>query len=314
MVNFIKKQSLDYVPVVSPSNSAEKPEAWLSNSRSACERLLHDYGAVLLRGFDIHALSEFNRFALAYSPNLLEYTNRSTPRTKLGGHVYTSTEYPKERVIPQHSENSYTNHWPSALLFFSVLVAETGGETPLARTDHILQQLDKSLVERFERHNLLYVRNYHPHIDLSWQEVFQTEEKSEVEQFCHNNHIEYEWLKDGQQLRTRQCVQSTIVHPKTGEKVWFNQANLFHASAIGEQDNALLIEALGEENLPRQVYFGNGEPISPDDIAEINRVIEAEKCAFPWQKSDLLIVDNLLMTHGRHAYTGNRKVVVAMVA
>ena len=82
--------------------------------------------------------------------------------------------------------------------------------------------------------------------------------------------------------------------PKSPGLPGFNQANLFHASATGNA-NEVLVEELGEENLPRHVYFGNGDPIPTDTLAEINRVIESEKCIFPWEKSDILVIDNLLM-------------------
>jgi alpha-ketoglutarate-dependent taurine dioxygenase len=34
--------------------------------------------------------------------------------------------------------------------------------------------------------------------------------------------------------------------------------------------------------------------------------------AFPWQKGDILMVDNMLAAHGREPFTGPRKIMVAM--
>ena len=51
------------------------------------------------------------------------------------------------------------------------------------------------------------------------------------------------------------------IHPVTGEKGWFNQANLFHVSALGE-DGKMLIDQLGVNNLPRNAYFGDGSEIT----------------------------------------------------
>ena len=159
------------VPIIVPVDKDQKPTDFLQSNRESIHSTLTKYGAVLLRGFNIHSVSEFNRFALSYSPTLLEYKNRSSPRTRLGGNIYTSTEYPSGMIIPQHNENSYTNSWPSVLLFYSVIAAESGGETPLADSRKILTHLDNDLLSRFDEKGVLYVRNYRAGLDLSWQEV-----------------------------------------------------------------------------------------------------------------------------------------------
>ena len=37
-------------------------------------------------------------------PNRLAYVHGNSPRTKVGRHVYTSTEYPQEYTISMHNE------------------------------------------------------------------------------------------------------------------------------------------------------------------------------------------------------------------
>ena len=78
------------------------------------------------------------------------------------------------------------------------------------------------------------------------------------------------------------------------------------------EDGKMLIDQLGVDNLPRNAYFGDGSEISLADIDKINAVIEQEKFFFPWQKGDILLIDNLLMNHGRNPFEGSRKVAVAM--
>lgn len=309
-LDFVMRNGDPVFPVIAPDENIKKPLDWLSKHKDWLMTTLSEKGAVLLRGFDIHAVSDFNKFSLSFSPNLLAYNNRSTPRTSLGGKVYTSTEYPSDKIIPQHNENSYANNWPGYLIFFSVISATEGGQTPLADSQRILSNLAPSLIERFEKHGVLYVRNYQKGIDLPWVEVFQTDSKEEVEAYCTKNNIHFEWFENGEKLRTKQVVQATTIHPKTGVKVWFNQANLFHVSATSA--GQALIQELGIENVPRNTYFGDGSEIPVDYLQEIDAVIAAEKFSFKWNNGDILIIDNLLMTHGRNAYKGDRKLVVTM--
>ena len=270
------------------------------------------YGGILLRGFDIRAVSEFSKLANMFSSNLFDYVNRSTPRTRLGGKIYTATEYPADKYIPFHNENSYTLEWPNKLMFFSVVVADEGGETAIADSRYVYDKIDINIINKFNQKKILYIRNYNEGIDLSWQEVFQTNDKMEVEKYCEGHLISYEWKTGNLELTTKQICQATIKHPITSENVWFNQAHLFNISSLKEQDRQELIGLLGNDRLPRNAYYGDGSEIEVDALNVIRQAYEQERIEFIWQKGDVMILDNRLMAHSRNPFKGNRKVVVAM--
>jgi len=283
---------------------------WGEANRLQIREKLMEFGAVLFRNFNVTDVDQFRTFGRMISGELNEYTYRSTPRTAVSEGVYTVTEYPARLTIPQHCENAYQRSWPLKLFFYCQRAAPTGGQTPLADVRKVTARIPAAIREEFDREGVMYVRNYSPGVDLPWQTVFQTENKQHVEAYCRENDIQFEW--SGEALRTTQVCQGLAQHPVSGETVWFNQAHLFHASSLGAQVRKHMVEVLTEERLPRNAYYGSGKPI-PDDVLNVIRAaFEAETVEFNWQAGDVLIVENMLTSHGRKPFQGERKIFVCM--
>jgi amino acid adenylation domain-containing protein/non-ribosomal peptide synthase protein (TIGR01720 family) len=297
--------------VVKPAIEGVDLTRWCMNHRDFLDANLLKYGAILFRNFNVKSAVQFEQFIKAVSGELMEYSYRSTPRSQVSGDIYTSTEYPANETIPLHNENAYTSSWPAKIWFFCLEPAEQGGETPIADSRQVYQSIDPAIRERFERKQVLYVRNYGEGLDLSWQTVFQTTDRAQVEEYCCKASIEIEW-KGNDSVRTRQVCQSVAAHPKTGEKVWFNQAHLFHVSCLRAEVSDFLRSVFKEEELPRNAYYGDGEPIDAQAIDEINEAYRRSSVVFPWQRGDILMLDNMLAAHGRMPYTGPRKILVGM--
>jgi alpha-ketoglutarate-dependent taurine dioxygenase len=295
--------------VISAREAGAAPDA--QAIKRSMERELTGAGALLLRGFALASVSAFERLVATVTPGLLPYEFGSTPRSQIDGRVYSSTEYPAHQWIPQHNEQSYTREWPLKVWFHCVTAASEGGATPISDSRSVYRRLSPALRARFEREGVMYVRNYGNGLDLSWQEVFRTESKQELEAFCRRAQISCEW-KDGGELRTRQVCQASARHPRTEERVWFNQAHLFHVSNLEPSIQEGLLSFLREDELPRNAFYGDGSGIEADALAEIRAAYDAETISFGWQSGDVLLVDNMLVAHGRAPFTGARKVVVAM--
>jgi len=269
---------------------------------------LRDHGAILLRGLPAD-LELFNRVTETIGGALLTYTERSTPRSNVAGNIYTSTEYPPAESIPMHNENSYSASWPARLFFLCDTAAETGGATPIADSRAMYRLLPEDLRERFAG-GVVYTRAFREGLGLTWQEAFQTEDRAVVEDYCARNGQTFEWTEDG--LRTRHVRPSFVVEEHTGDTVWFNQANLFHVSSLGEEVSEALLELYPEADLPRNAYFADGSPIPVEDLAKIREVYDEVSYAFPWQSGDIMVINNMLMAHGREPFTGKRRILVAM--
>ena len=286
---------------------------WAGENRELLEQRLTQHGGILFRGFGIQGVAELQRLIAAVSAaDLLEYKNRSTPRTEIAGKIYSSTEYPANQEIPMHNENSYSDSWARKIFFFCELPATgSGGMTPIADSARVYERISPAVRERFHEKKVMYVRNYGGGADLPWQDVFQTRDPKEAEAFCHEHRIEAEWLGDGR-LRTRQVCQAVARHPKTGQMLWFNQAHLFHVSSLEPEIREVLLEIFGLDELPRNAFYGDGSPIEEAALAEIRQAYRDEQVAFPWEQGDVLLLDNMAVAHGRTSYSGERKIRVGM--
>lgn len=297
--------------MIRPTASSADLAHWLGASRKRVEKLLCDRGAVLFRGFQISGPEEFQQVVRAWSSELLNYTYGSTPRSRstVAG-VYTSTEYPADQSIPQHNEMAYARIWPKYLWFYCAQAAEEGGATPLADSHRVGTRLDRTVLDSFAQRGLRYVRNYGTGFDLTWQQAFETGNRAEVEALCQAQGIEFTWYGDDQ-LRTSQVCQAVTAHPVTGAELWFNQAHLFHTSALSGEVRAELLEG-GHSEMPRQVYYGDGEPIADSVLDHVRAAYASETIREPWQNGDVMLIDNMSVSHGRDPYRGPRRVLVAM--
>jgi alpha-ketoglutarate-dependent taurine dioxygenase len=297
--------------VLRPASADIKLVAWIEINKNQIDAWLLEHGAILLRGFDLNSLESYERVMAGLSDRFMDYEYCSTPRSRVSGNIYTSTEYPSEQCIPLHNEMSYTHFWPMRLSFYCAQIPASGGETPIADSRKVYKTIDPQVRKKFLEKGVMYVRNYGDVLDLPWERVFQTTSKLRVEEYCRKEGINFEWRKNNG-LRTHQLCHAVLKHPRTDEWVWFNQAHLFHVSSLPQLAQQRLLTECHEEDFPRQAYYGDGSAINADELEDIRFAYQQATVQFSWQGGDLLLLDNMLVAHGRRAFTGNRKVLVMM--
>jgi len=156
----------------------------------------------------------------------------------------------------------------------------------------------------------MYVRNFSEGIDVPWQDFFHTDDKAAVERTCSKSGMSCEWTELG--LRVRQPGKGVRTHPRTGERVFFNQVQLHHVACLDEETRTAMRQLFADEDLPRNVHYGDGTPIPDEVIHRIGEVYERLCVETPWQQGDLVALDNMLVAHARRPFAGERKIVVAM--
>lgn len=299
-----------YPLVMTPAREGVDLAEWAASERDGLEQRLHRHGSILLRGFEVTSAERFERFASAVCPSLNgEYGD--LPKEAQGERIYKSTPYPEDKTILFHNEGSHTHCWPMKQFFSCQVVAPVGGETPIVDCREMFRRLPKPLARRFADRGLMYVRNFVEGLDVSWQDFFRTDDRQALGRSLAALGIQYEWTA-ANNLRTRQAGPAVACHPRTGDWVFFNQLQLHHIGYLGADERAALLELFDEQDLPRNVYYGDGQPIEDEVIAEIGALYESMSISFPWQSGDVLMVDNMLVAHGRHPFSGPRKVIVAM--
>ena len=274
-------------------------------------------GALLFRGFRslgaAHERAAHERAAHERESDLpaLVRSFGHSPFQRPPSSPATSNSQFRQTFALQNAE-AHALRWPAKLWFHCRQLGSATEEMSLADNREVYRQLDFSLRKRFAEKRLMYVRNYGNGFDLPWQRVFQTESRAVVEAFCRAHQIFYEWKPDGQ-LRTRHVSQAVACHPETGDIVWFNQAHLWHVSNLPYDQQLHLCEMLDSTiDLPRNVYYADGSPLEADALQQIRAVLEACKVSFPWQKGDFLMLDNMLVAHGRLPCNGRQKMLLTM--
>ncbi len=271
---------------------------------------LVESGALLFRGFGVTDVPAFEAVARELCAELYRENGEHTP-VATGSEVQVPVFYPPEAELLWHNENSFNDRWPTRIMFCCATRPATGGESTLVDSRAVYRRLDPVLRHRFARHGVRYQRNFRPGLGLDWRQVYGTDDPAAVERACRSTGVRCDWGPDGR-LRTRAVRPAVVRHPVTGEWVWFNQAQHWHPACLDPRTRASLSAMFDEPDLPRACHYGDGGPIEDAELAEILGVYRELEVAVQWQEGDLLLLDNVLVAHGRRPYAGTRRVLVAM--
>ncbi len=297
-------------PVLRVASSSDA-SSWAAEHRDALRAVVAEHGSVLVRGLGLRDADATGAVFRRLATGLMSEKEAFASRTTYSEGVYSSSKWPSNQPMCMHHELSYTLEFPGLMLFACLGEPTKGGVTGVADSPTVLDALPSELTERFEREGWMLTRSFNDEIGASFAEAFGTEDRGAVERYCRANAIEFEWQPDGE-LRTRQRRSAVVRHPVTGRRCWFNQIAFLNEWTIASEVREYLVDVYGEDGLPFNARYGNGDPIGEDVIQLLNEVYEANTAREPWQAGDLMLVDNIRTAHSREAYEGPREVLVAM--
>ncbi|XP_050382798.1 clavaminate synthase-like protein At3g21360 [Argentina anserina] len=281
----------------------------IEDQRPYLEALLRQSGAVLFRGFPVNSASEFNDVVEAFGFEELPYVGGAAPRTNVVGRVFTANESPPDQKIPFHHEMAQVPEFPSKLFFFCEVEPGSGGETPIVLSHIVYERMrDKypEFVDKLEEQGLLYTRVLGEGDDASspigrgWKSTFLTKDKDIAEQRAAKLGMKLEWLEDG--VKSIMGPIPAVKYDSTRQrKIWFNS---MVAAYTGWKD--------ARNDPVKAVTFGDGNPLPADVIYDCLKILEEESVAVPWQKGDVLLLDNLAVLHSRKSFTLPRRVLASL--
>ena len=284
------------------------------------------YGGLLFRNFPIENANDFstaiNKLQLG---QFINYIGGDSPRKKITEGVYTSTEAPPSFKIALHNELSYASNYPKHIYFYCDIPPLANGETIIGDARKIYELIDSKVKERFIKKGLKYISCYpykSPFLNFiikshkSWINVFETEDKKEVEKKCRENKLSLEWHWNDW-IKIGATHPSVISHPQTEEKVWFNQAHHFdfNPKFLGwHRYLGTKVVYCRKNTKLHEVFFADNTKIPREDLYHILDVLDENTIYFPWKKGDFLVLDNILAMHGRATFTGKRRILTAMTS
>ena len=296
-----------------PGVGLDAATAWVSENRRELLRQSAETGAVLFRGFPLATAQNFDAFVTAFGLTNFAYDESlsNAVRVNKTPRVFTANEAPPSVTIYLHHEMAQTPVYPSRLFFFCEHASETGGATPICRSDVLWDRLAQEcpqFARDCEAKGLKYTNVMPAENDAnsgmgrSWQSTLRAQTREAAEARLKSLGYSWEWLGDGS-LRATTPVLPAVRKLANGRKSFFNQ---LIAASMGWKDT--------RNDPSKAITFGDGTPLDRDAVAAAARLGEELSFDVPWQNGDVALVDNYVAMHGRRTFSGTRRVLASLVA
>ncbi|KPI45303.1 Clavaminate synthase-like protein [Cyphellophora attinorum] len=293
--------------------------------------LLRDHGALLLRGFPTANASDFDKVVKAFKlPQPHREIGLAGKRSIVTGAIKTANEEPPDVKFYYHSEYGRSAHFPGVLFFFSEIVPDQGGQTPLLSSLELHDRLKEELPDFL--HDLttkgVLGRQYFParddpeaeHIGWNWKDSYgfdiqpgDTKEvqRQKVEQVLKDTlQADAEW-QPNDALHVLQNLPAIRRVASTGELSFFNG----FAGVYGRARDCRALEPPykgvdGKYHLP--TTYGDGSTIPTRSLERLLELSDEIGFLVPWQAGDVAVINNYTVQHARSPWVGKRSLLASL--
>ncbi|WP_053691657.1 TauD/TfdA family dioxygenase [Streptomyces sp. WM6372] len=286
------------------------PFSWLHDTAETIRDRMLVNGAVLVRGLPLDGPNSLVEARTALGITIHTPVEAFNQRNDFGNGIVSPIGWPDERNICPFQEGSFSRAFPSVVLTACITAPDGDGQAHLSDTRRIAAHLPATLADRIRTDGWTMTRVFHDGFGISWREAFGVADRAELDRLLATAGIESHWLPNGT-LRTVRHRPGVIEHPATGDECWFNQISFLNAGSLEPAERAIMTKAFGQD-IPMDTFFGDGSPLSEEDLAAIQHAYDSVKIGVPWRSGDLLITDNILTAQGRSSFAGSPEFLLAL--
>lgn len=266
--------------------------------------------------------------------------NGTSPRQQKSGRVFTASEINAQYPVPIHCEMAFLPKYPKEIHFFCKRAAAEGGETPLVDFRNVYNYLPEDFRKRLHDKGVRYHRLYrssqtkqrfNPAQLKSWEELFGTNDKAEVEKQCRELEQQFHWGNNGSLAITETRPAFRFLND---QQAWtyFCQIASFHPFAVIAEARKLFLRKkslrslriylagiifLGwryrfsdPQSLAMFCTYGDGTKFTRREMNTLQDTIWKHAHYIKLKEGDLLSLDNRFIAHGRLPFRGEREIWV----
>lgn len=295
----------------SPAPSVATLCQWLTQNAQTVQQWAMQHGALLLRGFPIDSAGDFDRIRQAFPMHPMPYFGGAAVRKLVfGEHIFTTNESPPSEPIPYHHELSQTPEPPDYIAFYCETPAASGGETPLLDSRAMYQfiaQRFPHFTQNIEALGVKYVRvlpdedDPSSAIGRSWRSTWQTDDRAQAEKRMREHGMQWTWLPGGELKTITRALPALRTDPRDGTPVFFNSMIAAYKGWVDRR------------NIPEKaILLGDNSPLPATVLDAIFAFMQSQAVEIPWQRGDVILIDNWTTMHARNPFNGPRKILAAI--
>ena len=285
-------------------------------------------GGLLIRQTGIVDTEQYGAFLACIDFHHHSYVGGTTPRSARGNGVYTATELPPAVTLHSHQEMSYLDSVPDYVSFYCEHPPDHQQKTNLfvdmrAFTAHLPEEFTERYRGRRARlQRTLASNDPGPAVPgrKYWQDALGTTDGDEAAAIADEHGWEITWQADGSLVIRQEPARFFRPHPVHGE-LWCTQAMLLHpvtrwrdAQRDGREEDAARIErqrAAAPDSLD-QMFLEDGSRVPDADVHLWFDLMMEHETRFALQRGDVIVLDNMLIGHGRSSFEGPRRMFAAL--